>query len=163
MVVKNSTAQLSSTPECTASVCKNHDTIYAAPKSGEGGANRVAVEVPFTCTSSHYSMLLDDWKWDPGLRQACHHLEPVRKGDGERIHGVGHEYSSDGQIVQTAEVYQVRWDGRALGRPAPLPFALHHPRSHPHPRSPASPMLSCLTHALLPHLRSPASRCLVQQ
>ncbi len=43
LAVKDSTTQPGSTPECSASVSKNHNTIYATPKGGEEGANRVRV------------------------------------------------------------------------------------------------------------------------
>src|SRR6266702_230027 len=65
LAANDSTAQPGSTPGCSASVSKNHNTISTTPKCGEGGANRVrvALGVSFACTLSRYvAALLDNWK-----------------------------------------------------------------------------------------------------
>jgi len=95
LAADDGTAQPGSPPECSASVSKNHNTIYETPKSGKGGTNRlrVALGVSFTCTWSRYCLLLDGGKWDPSLCTSVINsnlVEHAREGDDGRIHSVGH-------------------------------------------------------------------------
>src|SRR6266702_5176790 len=112
LAVNDSTAQPGSPPECSASVSKNHNTVYTTTKSGEGGANRVrvALAVSFTCTSSHCCLLFCSTTGSEtrACAPVCYQLKPrhVREGDDQRIHSVGP--AGHGSIDSRGQTFRLR-------------------------------------------------------